>query len=162
MFPSRIPFPQILLRNQSFSTNLILTTSFHRLLEHWKVWRREVKHRWIFFLDIKTTVKNKLGSILEKLTQRHNRREHARFDNSQDVCDNEICTSTQLLQMPKKSINWSSRITGTLPVFGFNSAKYDLNLMKSYLLPILVNERDIEPTVIKEAKQFISFKFGDF
>ena len=29
------------------------------------------------------------------------------------------------------------------------------------MLPILVNERDIEPTVIKEAKQFISFKFGD-
>ena len=29
------------------------------------------------------------------------------------------------------------------PVFGFNSAKHDLNLIKSYLLPILVNERDI-------------------
>ena len=49
----------------------------------------------------------------------------------------------------------------TLPVFFFNSAKYDLNLIKSYLLPILVNERDIEPTVIKKANQFISFKFGD-
>ena len=48
-----------------------------------------------------------------------------------------------------------------LPVFGFKSAKYDLNLIKSYLLPILVNDRDIEPTVIKNANQFISFKFGD-
>ena len=48
-----------------------------------------------------------------------------------------------------------------LPVFCFNSAKYDLNLIKSYLLPILDNERDIEPTLIKEANQFISFKFGD-
>ena len=48
-----------------------------------------------------------------------------------------------------------------LPVFGFNSSKYDLNLIKSYLLPILVNERDIEPTVIKKTNQFISFKFGD-
>ena len=48
-----------------------------------------------------------------------------------------------------------------LPVFGFNSAKYDLNLIKSYLLPILVNERDIEPTVIKKANQFSPFKFGD-
>ena len=46
-------------------------------------------------------------------------------------------------------------------MFGFNSAKYDLNLIKSYLLPILINERDIEPTVIKKANQFISFKFGD-
>ena len=46
-------------------------------------------------------------------------------------------------------------------MFGFNSAKYNLNSIKSYLLPILVNERDVEPTVIKKANQFISFKFGD-
>ena len=45
-------------------------------------------------------------------------------------------------------------------MFGFNSAKYDLKLIKSYLLPILVNERDLEPTVIKKANQFISLKFG--
>ena len=48
-----------------------------------------------------------------------------------------------------------------LPVFGFNSANYDLNLIKSFLLPILVNERDIELTVIKKVNQFNSFKFGD-
>ena len=29
------------------------------------------------------------------------------------------------------------------------------------MLPILVNERNIEPTVIKKVNQFISFKFGD-
>ena len=46
-------------------------------------------------------------------------------------------------------------------MFGFNSAKNDLNLVKSYLLPIFVNERDIEPTVIKKANHFISFKFSD-
>ena len=46
-------------------------------------------------------------------------------------------------------------------MFGFNSAKYHLTLVKSYLLPILVNERDIEQTNIKKANQFISFKFGD-
>ena len=33
--------------------------------------------------------------------------------------------------------------------------------MKSYVLPIPVNERDIEAIVIKKANQFISFKFGD-
>ena len=38
------------------------------------------------FLNIETTVKNKLGSILEKLAQRHNRREQAGLDD----CDNEI------------------------------------------------------------------------
>ena len=29
------------------------------------------------------------------------------------------------------------------------------------MLPILVNERDIEPTVIKKANQFVSFKIGE-
>ena len=57
------------------------------------------------FFDIETTIKIKLGNILEKLTQRHNRRESARFDMSQDDCDNEICASTQFLQIQKKSIN---------------------------------------------------------
>ena len=29
------------------------------------------------------------------------------------------------------------------------------------MLPILVNERDIEPTVIEKVNHFVSFKFGD-
>ena len=53
------------------------------------------------FLDIETTKKIKQGSILEKLTERHNRRESARIDMSQDDCDNEICASTQFLQRQK-------------------------------------------------------------
>ena len=53
------------------------------------------------FLDIKTTIKLKLGSILEKLTHCHNRREQAELDD----CDNETCASTQFLQIQKKSVN---------------------------------------------------------
>ena len=53
------------------------------------------------------------------------------------------------------------RYCKVVPIFGFNSGKYDLNLIKSYLLPILVKERNIEPTVIKKVNQFISFKFAD-
>ena len=53
------------------------------------------------------------------------------------------------------------RYCDVLPVFGFDSAKYDINLIKSYLLPILINERNMEPIVIKKANQFVSFKFGD-
>ena len=82
-----------------------------------------------------------------------------------DDCDNEICASTQFLQIQKNQLidlqDSLERYCNVLPVFGFNSSKYDLNLINSYLLPILVNERDIEPTVIKNANQFISFKFGD-
>ena len=53
------------------------------------------------------------------------------------------------------------RYCNVLPVFGFNSAKYDINLIKSYLLPILINERNMEPIVIRKAHQFVSLKFGD-
>ena len=94
----------------------------------------------------------KLGSILEKLTQRYNRREQADLDD----CDNETCTSTQFLQIQKKQLidlqEHLERCCNVSPIFGFNSAKYDLNLIKFYLLPLLVNERNIEPTV-KEKKR---------
>ena len=117
------------------------------------------------FFDIETTIKSNLGNILEKLTQRDNRREHARFGMSQDDCYNEICASTQFLQIQKNQfidlVESLERYCNVLLVFGFNSAKYDLNLINSYLVPILVNERDIEPTVIKKASQFISSNFGD-
>ena len=118
------------------------------------------------FLDIETTIKIKLGRILEKLSQRHKRREHARFDMCQDNCDKEIFASAQFYSYRYKKQIFEiqeslERFCNVSLVFGFNSAKYDLNLIKSYLLPILVNERDIEPTVIKKANQFISFKFGD-
>ena len=117
------------------------------------------------FLDIETTKKIKLGNILEKLTHCHNRREHARFDMSQDDYDNEICAPTQFLEIQKNQLfdlqESLERYCNVLTVFGFNSAKDDLNLIKSDLLPILLNERDIEPTVIKKVNQFISFKFGE-
>ena len=84
---------------------------------------------------------------------------------SQDDCDNEICASTQFLQIRNIQLidlqESLERYCNVSPLFVFNSAKYDLNLIKSYLLPILVNERDIEPTVIKRVNLFILFKFGD-
>ena len=54
------------------------------------------------------------------------------------------------------------RYGNVLPTFGFNSAKYDINLIKSsYLLAILINERDIEPSVINKATQLVPSQFGD-
>ena len=46
-------------------------------------------------------------------------------------------------------------------MFSFNSPHYDLILIKSYLLPVSVSERDIETTVIKKAIQFIWSNFCD-
>ena len=54
------------------------------------------------------------------------------------------------------------RYCNVLPVFGYIGAKYDINLIKSYLLPIPIIERNMEATVIKKANQFVFFKFGDF
>ena len=48
-----------------------------------------------------------------------------------------------------------------LPVFGFNSGRYDLNLIKSYLIPYLIRDKEQETSVNKKANDFISFKFGD-
>ena len=69
--------------------------------------------------------------------------------------ENEKCASIQFLQNQKNQLierqEHLEQNCDVLPVFGFNSANSYLNSIKSYLLPILVNELDIEPTVIKEA-----------
>ena len=118
------------------------------------------------FIEVETAIKIKLCAMLEQLNQRRNRAE--RVSNFVDDCiveEEEKDLSTQFLQMQKNQLidlqEHFERYCNVLPVFGFNSAKYDINLIKSYLLPILVNERDIEPTVITKANQFVSFKFGD-
>ena len=118
------------------------------------------------FFEVETAIKKKLCAILEQLNQGHNRAE--KVSNFVDDCiveEEEKDLFTQLLQMQKKQIidleEHFERYCNVLPVFEFNSAKYDFDVIKSYLLPNLVNERDIEPTVIKKANPFVSFKFGD-
>ena len=155
----------------SFSSNLVkepvflcnsaphhLNTPFIGALQNLALQSQTVMKN--FFLDIETTIKIKLSSILVKFNQRHNRGEQPDLDD----CDNETCTSTQLLQMQKKQLTdpqerFESYCNVSL-VFGFNGASYGLNLIKSYLLPVFVNERKIEPTVTKKAHQSIFPKFG--
>ena len=106
-----------------------LVTSFIGALENLALQCKAITKNLFFY--IKTTVNIKLGSILEKLTQRHDRREQANLED----CDNKTCTSTQFLQIQKKQKTdlqeQLERYCNILPVFGFNSAKYDLNLQKS-------------------------------
>ena len=119
------------------------------------------------FIEVETAIKNKLSSILEQLNQRRSQRKRV-IDYDNDDYFNDAAEakelSTQFLQMQKIQLidlqEHFERYCNTLPVFGFNSAKYDISLIKSYLLPILVSERQIEPTAIKKATQFVSFKFG--
>ena len=118
------------------------------------------------FLEKETAIKGKLTRNLECLNKRRCRNQLV-FE-SEDHCfegDNEEKdVSTQFLQMQKNQLielqEHLGRYCNVLPVFAFNSAKYEINLIKSYLLRILINERNMEPTVIKRANQFVSFKFG--
>ena len=119
------------------------------------------------FLEIETAIKSKLTRTVESLNERRCR--NKRVFEFEDLCfedDNEEKdASTQFLQMQKNQLielqEHLERYCNVLLVFGFNRTKYDINLIKSYLLPILTNERNMEPTVIKKANQFVSFKFGD-
>ena len=119
------------------------------------------------FLEIETAIKSKLTRTLESLNERRCRNQrifefkHHCFEDDNEEKD----ASTQFLQLQKNQLielqEHLERYCNVLPVFGFNSAKYDINFIKSYLLPILINERNMEPIVIKKAIQFVSFKFGD-
>ena len=119
------------------------------------------------FLEKEKAIKSKLTRTLKSLNERGCRNQ--RVFEFEDQCfedDNEEKdASTQFLQMQKNQLivlqEHLERYCSVLPVFGFNSAKYDINLIKSYLLPILINGRNMEPTVIKKANQIVSFKFGD-
>ena len=114
------------------------------------------------FSSIENAIKTRVISIFEKLNgMKYERTPKFEF---QYIEEEEIDMSTQFPQIQKNQLldlqqNFESYVS-TLPVFGFNSGKYDLNLLKSYLLPYLIHERDIQPTVIKKANHFVSFKFA--
>ena len=115
------------------------------------------------FSSIENAIKTRVNSIFEKLNGRKD--EGTPLFEFQYIEEEEIDMSTQFLQIQRYQLldlkQHFERYVSTLPVFGFNSGKYDLNLIKSYLLPYLIYERDIRPTVIKKANHFVSFKFGD-
>ena len=73
--------------------------------------------------------------------------------------------STQFLRIQKNQLmdltQHLERYVNTLPVFGFNNRRCDLNLINSCLIPYLIFNKEIEPAVNKKANDFISFKFGD-
>ena len=117
-------------------------------------------------LEIETAIRSKLTRTLESLNERRcrNQRVFEFEDHCFDDDNQEKDASTQLLQMQKNQLielqEHLERYCNVLPVFGFSSAKYDTDLIKSLLLPNLINERNMEPIVIKKGNQFVSFKFG--
>ena len=134
------PILQTLWENQFSFATLILITSLHlyasfigapeNLGSQSKTKMKDL------FLDIQTTIKTKLEDILEKLSQRSIRREHAVFHMSQNDCDNEFCASTLFLHVHKNSINCSSRISGTLLQY-FTCVRFQQCKLRSQLNQIL-------------------------
>ena len=119
------------------------------------------------FLEVEIAIKSKLTRTLVSLNERRYRNQRGfEFEDHCFEDDNEEKdASTQLFQMQKYQLielqEHLERYWNRLPVFGFNSAKHDIRLIKSYLLPILNNERKMEPTVIEKANQFVSSKICD-
>ena len=115
------------------------------------------------FSSIEHAIKTRVNSIFEKLNERKN--EISPLFEFQYIEKEENDMSTQFLPIQKNQFlelqQHFERYVNTLPVFGFNSGKLDVNHIKSYLVPYLIHERDIQPTVIKKANHFVSFKFGD-
>ena len=109
-------------------------------------------------LELQTAIQSKLTRTLGSLNEHRGRNQRVfEFeDHCFEVGNEETDASTQFLEMQKNQLieflkNLES-YSNVLPVFGFNSAKYDVNLIKSFLLPNLINERNMKTTVIKKAK----------
>ena len=104
---------------------------------------------------------------MEQLNQRDSQRGRViDYDNDEYFNDTaqEKELSTQFLQMQKNQLidlqKLFERYCNTLLFFGFNSAKYDVNLIKSYLVPFLGKEQKLNQQLSKKDNQFVSFKFG--
>ena len=109
------------------------------------------------FPSIEIAIETRVNSIFEKLNGRKDE-STPMFEFQYIEEEEEMDMSTQFLQIQKIQLlelqQHFERYANILPVFGFNSGKYDLNLIKSFLLPYIIHERDIQPTVIKKANHF--------
>ena len=86
------------------------------------------------FIEVESAIKIKLSAILEQLNQGRNRAERvSNFVNDCIVEEDAKDLSTQFLQMQKNQLfdlqEHFERYCNVLPVFVFNSAKNDINLI---------------------------------
>ena len=90
------------------------------------------------FFDVETAIELTLCATLEQLNQRRNRAERVSHFVDDCIVEEKKDLSTQSLQMQKNQLidlqDHFERYCNVLQFFGFNRAKYDINLVKSYLL----------------------------
>ena len=111
------------------------------------------------FLAVKTEIETRLSDVSSRLQIISETQPSISSETS-----NSNATKNFLRIQPKHLLDLQrhfNNFVDTLPVFGFNNGKNQLNLIKAYLIPNILNDRDIQSTVIKKANQFISLKFSD-
>ena len=119
------------------------------------------------FQDIERAVNERVKKIFDQLNERGKIFSSNKFEYEDECIEDseEADMSTQFLRIQKNQLidlkQHLERYMNTLPVFGFNSGRFDLNLIKSYLIPYLIFDKEQEISVIKKANDFISFKLGD-
>ena len=119
------------------------------------------------FQEIEVAVNEKMKKIFDRLNERGKNYSTNKFEYEDECIEDleEADMSTQSLRIQKNQLidlkQHLERYVNILPVFGFNSGRYDLNLIKSYLIPYFIRDKEQETSVIKKPNDFISFKFGD-
>ena len=160
------PLLRTLWKNQIFTTTVILT-SFHGLLEHVKVWRCRVKQKW----DFSYLISRQQAKLNWAAFWKSSPNVTINGRNWEDLTWIKTNTKTKIVSplssYRSKNISYLnlSSIWNDIVMYYLCPVSTVQNMisifLQPFLLPILVNERDIEPTVIKKANQFISFKTGD-
>ena len=102
------------------------------------------------YLEIEKNIKKRLITIFSILKERvsFNKIEAREYEYECIENEEETDASTHFLRIQKNQLTdlmqHLERYTNALPVFGFNSGRYDINLIKSYLIPYLINEKEID------------------
>ena len=114
------------------------------------------------FQEIEIFVNDRVKKFFDKLNARTLAERLEVFD-YEDECaedEEEDDTSTQFLRIQKNQLidlkQHFDRYVNTLPLFGFNSGRCNVSLIKSYLIRYLKREKEIDPTILKKASDFIS------
>ena len=117
------------------------------------------------FQEIENFFNDRIKKFFDKLNARTLTERLEVFDYEDEFTEDEEedDTSTQFLRIQKNQLidlkQHLDRYVNTLPLFGFNSGRCDLNLLKYYLIPYLKRDKEIDPTVFKKANDFISLVY---
>ena len=97
-----------------------------------------------------------MGKFLDQLNERGKNYSSNKFEyNDECVEDSEKANmATQFLRIQNIQLidlkQYLERYVNTLPVYGFNSGRIDLNLINFYLIPHLIRNKKKEKSVLKK------------